>query len=781
MRKSFAIGTAVALALAVQPAGAQQATNAAPAGAGDDAARTPPAETDAEAEGLQDIIVTAQRRSESLQRAAVAVTAVTGDALANAGITETANLGKLVPALVVQPTGGTTSFFLRGVGTNSQTSFAENAIAFNFNGIYVGRPTAPAGVFYDIERVEVVKGPQGTLYGRNATGGAINVLPRRPVLGEFGAEGLLEYGNYDAKKAMGAVNLPLGGIVALRIAGQVVDRDGFISDGYDDERGEAVRASLLVQPSDLWSMTIVGDYYRQHGKGAGAVLLPYAGMNAPPLKDRVSVSDPRAQAAIAQFAAGVFAPPFCGGFGGFIRSGCVAQAGTDAFMDNKFHGLSATVEGDMGFATLTVIPAWRRSDVRYRTYLPGFRGDVTDVSDQMSVEARLASDSTRRLRYVLGAFFYDEKQEAVNFFRQGTISTTRFAPNLRTESIAGFGQLTFDVTDAFRLVAGGRYTREDKRQRTRTAGGGLPGPVEPALGAPFTGALTFEKFTWKAGVEADLGPASLLYANVATGFKSGGFFVAQPPNNSFAPETLTAYTVGAKNRFFGNRLQFNVEAFYWNYNDQQITFVGGVPTGTGLIGQGSITVNAGKSRIYGAEVEMRFAPSANDLFTAVGQYLNGRYDDLTTSNFSPTGAPVATGCTITGSRLANPGINTARFYDIDCSGKPTVQSPRWSFNLGYERTVPLAGQLDLVFGARTNIETSRFLDANYRPETKQGGFMMSDAYLTLRVGTWNLTGFVNNIENAAVLARAGTRPILDFPVGTLRPPRTYGVRVGFDF
>ena len=132
----------------------------------------------ASSEGLEEIVVTAQRREESLQKAAVAVTAVTGDDLTKSGITETANLGRLVPSLVVQPTGGTTSFFLRGVGTNSQNSFAENAVAFNFNGVYVGRPTAPAGVFYDLERVEVVKGPQGTLYGRNATGGAINVIPK---------------------------------------------------------------------------------------------------------------------------------------------------------------------------------------------------------------------------------------------------------------------------------------------------------------------------------------------------------------------------------------------------------------------------------------------------------------------------------------------------------------------------------------------------------------------------------------------------------------------------
>ncbi|BBD98214.1 TonB-dependent receptor [Sphingobium amiense] len=730
--------------------------------------------------GLTEIIVTAQRREESLQKAAIAVTAVTGSDLVRSGITETSNLGKLVPALVVQPTGGTTSFFLRGVGTNSQNSFSENAIAFNFNGVYVGRPTAPAGVFYDLERVEVVKGPQGTLYGRNATGGAINVLPKKPVLGRFGVEGIAEYGNYDSKKGFLAVNLPLGDTVALRVAGQVVDRDGYISDGYDDDKGEAARASLLIKPSDLWSITLVGDYYHQGGKGAGAVLLPSRAFAVPAVEDRVSISDSRAIAAINGYAATLFAPPFCAG--GFIPSGCIENAGKDGYLNNHFYGLSAQVEGDMGFGTLTVIPAWRRSEAKFRTYLPGFRGEIEDNAEQMSLEARLTSANDQRLRYVLGAFFFNEQQDTLNYFRQGRLSTTRFTPRLKTQSLAAFGQLTFDIADGFRLIAGGRYTREDKSQLTSSVSGGLPGPVDPPLGAPITGDLTFTKFTWKAGVEVDAGPASLLYANVATGFKSGGFYVASPPNNSFAPETLTAYTVGAKNRFFGNKLQLNFEAFYWDYKDQQVTFVGGVRTGNGLFAQGSLTTNAGKSRIYGAEAEARFAPTRDDLFNLNVQYLNGKYNSLQTANFSPTGAPVTTGCTITGTRLANPGVNGARFYDIDCSGKPTVNSPKWAINVGYQHTFALGGDMGLVAGVRSNIESSRFMNANYRPEEKQGSFMMSDAFLTLEgpQDRWSITAFINNIEDKEVLARAGTRPILDFPVGTLRPPRTYGVRVGFN-
>lgn len=776
--KYAAFAGAASIALIASSAYAKDSSDA----AADDAASVDENSSEQGSTGLAEIVVTAERRAESLQRTAIAVSAVTGDDLEKAGVTDAAGIARLVPALQVQPSGGTTSFYLRGVGTQSGNSFAENAIAFNFNNVFISRPTAPSGVFYDLQRVEVVKGPQGTLYGRNATGGAINVLPNRPELGEISGNVSLEYGNYNAIKASGALNLPIGDSVALRVASQIVDRDGYLSDGYDDERGDAFRASLLIQPSSDWSMLLVGDYYKQGGKGSGLVLIPTDTFDAPPLKDRIGGSDPIAVGVIEDYAATRPGPPYCGGFGNIVSSGCVYTPRSDGYQDNVFWGVSATVEGDMGFGKLTVIPAYRRTEADYRTYLPGFLGQVQDNSDQMSIEARLSSNSDQALRYVLGVFYFHENQSADNYFAQGDLSTTRFTPRLTTESKAVFGQLTYDLTPEFRIVAGGRYTKENKSQATRSVAGGKPGPVNPPLGPIFTGDLTFEKFTWKAGVEWDAGPASLVYANVATGFKTGGFFVASPPDNTFAPEKLTAYTVGTKNRFLGNKLQVNLEAFYWDYTDQQITYVGGVLAGNGIYSNGGVTVNAGKSRIYGADLELQFAPTSADLFGVNVQYLNGKYNSLVTANFSGPGNPIPTGCTVTGSRLANPGVNNARFFDTDCSGKPTVQSPKWIANLNYEHTFYL-GEMELKAGARTSLSSSYYLNVNFQEEERQGSFMTSDAYLTLEGPNkvWSITGFVNNIENETIFARAGNRPILNFSVATLRPPRTYGVRVGYRF
>lgn len=740
---------------------------------------------------LGEIVVTAQRREESLQKVAVAVSAVSGDAIIRAGASDPVGLSRLVPSLVVQPAAGTSlSLYLRGVGSQQGNSFSENAIALNLGGVFVARPSSLGGIFYDLERVEVVKGPQGTLYGRNATGGAINVIPQKPMLGDFSGNATVEYGNYDSFKASGALNLPIGENVAVRVATQIIERDGYLSDGYQDDSGRALRASILARPNERWSLLVVGDYFHQGGKGVGSVLSPgsafpagvSSGYAAPELSDRIGGSDPRSVAALGAYAATLFAPPFCGGLGGFVRSGCVAPPRQDGFVDSDFYGLSAELSGDLGFATLTVLPAYRQSNNRYDGYAPGFLTRTDEVSKQTSVEVRLASNDESTLRYVVGAYYFDEDQEALNFFDQGTISTTLFTPTLGTKSYAAFGQATFAVSERFRIVGGARYTKEDRTQETALASGGLPGIVLPTLGAPFTGEETFKRFTWKLGIEADLGDASLFYANVATGFKAGGFFVASPPNNTFAPEKLTAYTVGSKNRFLGGRLQLNLEAFYWDYKDQQISFVGPVQSGPIAV-PGGVTVNAGAARMYGLDAELRLRVGAHGLFSADAQYLNAKYNELAYTAISASGGPLRNGCAISNDRLANPGTPIpSRLFDIDCSGLPTVNSPKFSVNLGYDHEVPL-GDYALLLGVRSRIESSRYTNIEYLPEQKQDGYMTSDAYMTLEGPDkrWSLTGFINNIEDETIIGGTVVRPVLQTVYSVLRPPRTYGVRAGIKF
>ena len=742
--------------------------------------------TDNEARGLDEIVVTAQRREESLQRAAVPVSAVTGDDLINAGVSDTNNLTKLVPSLVIQPIGGSaTSIYLRGVGTLQANAFGENPVAFNFAGVNVARPNAPVGTFYDLERVEVVKGPQGTLYGRNATGGAINILPKKPQLGVFGGDITAEYGNYNAFKASGALNLGFSDTVALRIAGQVVDRDGYSSQGYDDEVGQAVRASLLIQPSNDWSLYLVADYFHQGGKGQASYLAPGQFVpNAPALSDRIDGSDPRSIAALTARTATLTAPPFCGG--NFVTqpyaTSCVTPPSTDGFNDSKFYGVTATVEGDLGFATLTVIPAWRKSQPRYRFYHTGFRGDVREDSDQMSAEIRLTSNGDHVVNYVVGAYLFHENQEALEqTFFQGRISDTRYQPRLVADSQAVFGQVTVSASDTLRLVGGARYTTDSRSMYSPLQLFGPFGQTTPN-GYSVTGKLNTDKVTWKAGVEIDAGPKSLVYANVATGFKAGGFYAAANGANTYNPETLTAYTVGSKNRFLDNRLQFNVEAFYWKYKDQQISFVGPVQIIAGTYTAGGTAVNAGQGHMYGAEAELVFAPTSNSTFTANVQYLRARYDSLKFVAIAAGGGTIRSGCTST-LNTSVPVSAPALLYEIDCSGKQQINAPEWTANISYEHVFELGNDYQLVAGARTRLETSRFVSLEYLPELRQGGYMMSDASLTLQApdNRWALTGFINNIEDVEVLSSGIARPVVQTVYVSLRPPRTYGIRGSFRF
>ncbi|WAC59520.1 TonB-dependent receptor [Brevundimonas sp. SL130] len=716
---------------------------------------------------LDEIIVTAQRRSESLQRAAVAVSAVSGEALANAGVNEITGLTRMVPSLVVQPSGGNTAFYLRGVGTLPANAFAENAIAYNVGGVYYGRPSAPNGSFYDLERVEVVKGPQGTLYGRNATGGAINVLPNRPRIGDFAAEATAEIGNYSHRRFAGMVNLPLGDTAAVRFAFQDVERDGYMSDGYDDEDATAGRLSLLWRPNETWSVLLAADYFAQGGKGTGGVTVPsdfYPAGPAP--SERIGGSDPRSVAALTSR------------FPGLINSGVVVAPQDDGFLDSQFWGLTATIEADLGVGVLTVIPAYRRSEPDILFWSTGFQGEVRETIDQFSLEARLASSSDGPLQYVAGAFFFDEDVDAENRFFQGNASTTHFFPQQETRSYALFGQATYALAETFRLVAGGRYTTEEKSHETlfRQSTGPLGSATGPFL--QLSGSLDVEKFTYKAGVEFDARPASLVYANIATGFKSGGFFTSVG-DNTYDPEELTAYTIGAKNRFLNNRLQFNMEVFWWDYKDQQISYNGPIrASGADFYTQANVTTNVGDATIKGFEADIRFQMSENGVFGANIQYLDAIYDSFVYNAFSAQGAAPRVACPWKENEslaVAAP----ARIYTVDCSGYSAINSPEWSLNLSYDHTFPLAGGFELTAGVRARIEASRYLSIEYLEEQRQDDYMMSDAYMTLDApsGAWSASAYVNNIEDETVYSTSFPRPILGVVYNGLRPPRTYGVRL----
>jgi len=611
--------------------------------------------------------------------------------------------------------------------------------------------------------VEVLKGPQGTLYGRNATSGAVNVIPNRPDSSGTAGEAGLEIGNYNLRKATGMINAPVSETLSLRVAGQVVDRDGYLSDGYDDEEGQAARASLLWEPDDRLSLLLSGDYFHQGGKGVGGVLVPGSlTPTAPAVKDRIAGSE---AASIAELRLR---------FPALINSGLVVPPRDDGFNDNTFWGVAATLDYQFDAGTLTLLPAYRDSRPDFVFYSPGFQGTVQEVSKQSSVEVRFASAEDSAFRYVVGGFWFRDEVDALNSFFQGGLSTTTFMPHQETVSKAVFGQGTYDVADGLRLVGGVRYTHENKQQATPVRQSSASNPNPPFITA--TGDEDFSSVTWKGGIEFDAGPQSLLYANVATGFKAGGFYPAVGAN-SFDPEKLTAFTLGSKNRFLDNRLQLNAEAFWWDYKDQQIGYIGPVEVRPGVFAQAAVTANVGQARMYGMEVEAQFLATRNDEFGINLQYMDSKYNSFVYTAISAGGTPLPSGCAVT-PNSSLPVAAPARLFTVDCSGKAAVNAPKWSLNLSYSHTFELSADLDLILGARSRIESGRFLSIDYRPEQYQDGYMTADVWATLEAPGqgWSLTGYVNNLTDEDVYSTSFTRPILNVVYNGLRPPRTYGLR-----
>ncbi|MCS6946192.1 MAG: TonB-dependent receptor plug domain-containing protein, partial [Steroidobacteraceae bacterium] len=341
--------------LAISFASAQQ-----PAATGDEAA-------------LEEITVTAQRREESLQKAAAAISVVTGEDIERSGVVEPENLNKLVPGVAIGIGGPSTQIYLRGVGSYGTNAFSDPAVQFTVDGIAYGRITGLGGNFFDLERVEVLKGPQGTLYGRNATGGAINVISKKPTQ-ELGAGLTLEGGNYSLKKGNGFVNVPLGEQWALRFAAQVVERDGYQTDGTNDDDSKAARLHLRYAPRDDLSLLLSGSIVSLGGKGFGQVPVRASGYvdnSNPWLGPQIA-----APAALVAQAMANNQPPTL-----FTNGVSYARGELDVEVTSVGAELNVAI-GAPG--TLTVLANHLRTENRSTSYGPGFLFAPDDEARQLT-------------------------------------------------------------------------------------------------------------------------------------------------------------------------------------------------------------------------------------------------------------------------------------------------------------------------------------------------------------------------------------------------------------
>ncbi|MBX5461950.1 MAG: TonB-dependent receptor [Steroidobacteraceae bacterium] len=723
---------------------------------------------------LEEVVVTAARREQSVQTSSLSIAVLGGGSLANAGVTQATDLGTVVPGLTVSLGGGTNQTYLRGVGSFATDASAESAIAYNINGVYISRPSGVGPIFFDLERVEVLKGPQGTLYGRNASGGAINLITRRPTLEPTG-ELTIDFGNFDQRRVTGAIGGGLTDTLAVRAAAQYNKRDGYLSDGYNDQDSLAGRLTALWTPSDSVSLLVTGEYSDIDSQGEATV--------------KRSMLTPEPHDAWEGPSVGLTQQPPTA----FIPGG--TQILDDGFNDIRIWALSAQLDADLGPATLTFIPAYRDTDIAYLTYTPGFWFRTNETSKQQSYELRLANDGSV-LKWVAGLYYFDEDQTQLYHLQARPIQESMVNTPLFTRSYAAFGEVTYSLTDQLRLIGGVRYSEDKKRQE------GFTQAVLPTVATTDnTGRRTFNDVNWRAGVEYDLTPQNMLFFTAATGFKAGGFFPSVPaPNNSFEPEELTAFTLGSRNRFLDQRLQVNIETFYWDYRDKQERFLGATPAGT----TGLLTTNAGKATLYGANVDVVFKPTRDDTLRFAVEYLNSEYDRFVYQAYNPSipgpfvnsYPPEATGCTLGPAvpYTANdfvPALRNDSTQSIDCSGKSLVRAPEWTGTAGYDRIFRLPGDSSLIAGVDAQFSSSQYLSPDFIQSGRDDGYVALNANLAYQLPNgFSVSLWGRNLTNEEIYTgggryafsrsvAAGGDPTLFY--ANIRAPRTYGVSVRASF
>lgn len=705
--------------------------------------------------GIQDIVVTAQRRTESVQRASLTIDVIGGEEAASKGLSDVTDINRLTTGVQIGNGGNNSQIFIRGVGDFSYNATSSPGVAFNVDGVYVGRPDGVNGNFYDLARVEVLKGPQGTLYGRNANGGAINVITNAPMIGETSGYVSGQIGNYELRQIAGALNLGVGANLALRGAFNIIDRDGYFSDGTGDDVQQSGRLRLKWEPTPDIAILLNGDYSHLGGKGGG-----YSYLKRRPGADPwEGVTEPVANA----YRASVLP------FGPLLD-----PLTNDGVQDTTLWNVSAQIDWDLGPATLTVLPAYRKADI-FSIANPGFNLTTDSDVDQKSLEVRLGNSSPE-LSWTIGGFYYDEKIRSYSdiAFDTSTLQNVRVNSDARNKAPAAFGQVTVQLVDGLRAIGGIRYTKETRRYRGASTDFRSGSPV---LAATYGGQKNFEAITWKAGAEFDVSEQNMLYATYSTGYKAGGFNPTVAPRDIYRPEKLRALEIGSRNRFWGNRLQVNASLFHWKYRDIHDPRVAIDPLGQSNF----LFSNSGDATLKGATLDIVAKPTAADTVTFSTEYTHSRYDRFNIDIPTPFFNPASVGCTVAENDLTTTPFPTTR---ISCKGYQVARVPEWSGSASYEHVFTLADDATVRVGGDMQFASARWLSSDFAPVERAKAYATFNASVDYVASgeRYSIGAFIRNIGDTAVYT-GGILSSFAPPIFTanLAPPRVYGIRAKFSF
>ena len=726
-------------------------------------------DTASDALSASDIIVTATKQNLPLSRTPAAVSAVTAADLAPGGVQNIADLQTVVPNVSIGDQFGVNRTFIRGVGLNNFDIGGEGAVAFLQNAAILPRPAQQLSGFFDLEQIEVLRGPQSILYGRGATAGAINLVTAKPT-DELAGYARFTYGNYDSKILEGAIGGPIAGDALLaRVAGRYEKRDGygrnlFTGAQVDDRDAYSLRGTLVANFSDALQGTLVVDHFKESDNNYA---FHYFGPSVVP-DDQLPNRLIGGRTIFDYYEARGERPN--------LRN---IYSDEEAINRRDGVGITGTLDWSAGDLSVKSITAYRKFDRFQRddldvsdVWLAG-RNDYTERSRSFSQEVTLnyVGDGFSVLG---GAMYFREKLDGSVLVRTVNLGVLFGLPanafddgaylqdgTVKIDAVGAYLQAGVDLTDTVRVTLGARYNYEHRKGdgEFRFDAIGVLIPTDEAKG--------WSSITPKVLLEYKPTDQTLVYASVTKGFKSGVINVGSA-DAAIDPETVWSYEGGFKQKFANNRLLLSGAVFYYDYSNLQVSFVNA---------QSIVqTINAASARNYGGELELEGRVTSNLRINVNASYLNAKFTDFCNAYYG-AGFPARAGISYDPCP-GQPGL-------VDLSGNRLPNAPRFSVGGGFDLDVPLADDARLVFSGDAKYQTKVFFSEFNNRDAEQGAYTTVNAGVTYysRDDRWSVGAWVKNLTNEYVIANniVAANTFAYVRVGSLLPPRTYGATLAFKF
>lgn len=673
----------------------------------------------------EEILVTARKREERVQDVPIAMTVFDAEDIAARGVNALRDLEHSVPNLMFTSVDNVVSpqISLRGISSDARNIGFESGLSLYVDGVYTGRPSSFSVDMLDVAQVEVLRGPQGTLFGKNTTAGAINIITRAPSQ-EFEGNLELQYGNYDALRVRASASGPIvKDKLAIRVGGYMRKRDGYqhnLHTGGDlyTEDSKGAQAKLLLTPTDGFDLQIAIDG----------------------LHDRYRPN-------VNEMATGL-------GATGTPRD---VDIDTPVYQERDVFGTSATANLDFGPATLTSISAYRTTDIEFLTdddgsSNPFLTGLFKEDQEQVSQELRLASNGSTRFSWVAGLYYFHQRVTTSRLSRLTNLLPFQIDVTLDakvlTDSYAAFGQFDYKITDALTLTGGLRYTSEKKTLDMNLVGSPLFGIATVSLSGH---RYKEDDLSPTLGLAWRPNDTLNLYAKVAKGFKSGGFNADYVPSAlvDFDSESATNYEAGAKYVSPDRAVRANLAVFVTDYRDLQVIQFQQFA--------GFNISNAAEATIKGVELDFEASPIAGLRFDGSVGYLDATFD-----SFKDAGGA-----------------------GVDYDGNRLPEAPRWTASFGAQYTHDV-GVGSVTLRGDMTYRAHYFVDPENAPADRISGYTLYSARLgfTTADGGWTVELWGKNLANKRYMNARGT-PVLGGLLGqeyvNYGAPRTYGVRLAAAF